>query len=82
MDRTATEATIKIFLREIRERLAESASIATAAEACAKAGQVDKAVSVAMGFEQLTHEANELLSVSCLLKRLTRQQQGLDPWED
>ena len=82
MDRTATDATIKIFLSAIRERLAESASIAIAAEACANAGQVDKAVSVAMGFEQLTHEANDLLNVSCLLKRLSRQQQGLDPCED
>jgi hypothetical protein len=82
MDRTATDATIKVFLKAICERLTESSSIATAAEACANAGQVDRAVSLALGFEQLVHEAHELLNVASLPKRLCREQQGLDPCED
>lgn len=82
LDRTATEATIKIFLSEIRKRLTESVSISVAAEACANAGQVDRAVSLALGFEHLVHEANELLNVASLLRRLSREQQRLDPCED
>lgn len=81
MDRTATEATLKVFLREIRKRLDESASIAIAAEACANAGQVDKAVSVAMDLEQPVHEATDLLNATCLLKRLSGQPQDQGPAE-
>ena len=39
MDRSATEAAIKLFFREIRERLCEVSSIFVTGEACAKADQ-------------------------------------------
>lgn len=82
MDRTATETTIKYFLTEIRERLEKCASIAVAAEACANAGQVSKAVSIAMDAESLTYEADRLLAAAVLFRRISRQQEGLDPCED
>ena len=39
MHRSATEAASELFLRKIRERLSEAASISVAAEAYANAGQ-------------------------------------------
>lgn len=53
MDRTATVATIKIYLSEIHSRLDKAARIAKAAEACAEAGGVDDGVRIALDIEQL-----------------------------
>ncbi|MBZ0148003.1 MAG: hypothetical protein K8F62_10745 [Pseudorhodoplanes sp.] len=74
MDRTATEAAIKIYLREIRQRLDEAAGIAKAAEACADSGQVDKAVEVSLEIEQLSYEASRLLDAASLLNRLSKEE--------
>ena len=65
------------FSVKIRERLSEAASISVAAEACANAGQVDKAVRVAMSFEQLAYEANGLLEAATLLTRLSKSQKNV-----
>lgn len=51
MDRTATEAAIKIYLREIRRRLDQAAGIAKASEACANSGQIEQAVQVSHDIE-------------------------------
>lgn len=74
MDRTATEAAIKIYLTEIRLRLDEAAGIAKAAEACADSGQVDKAVEVLLDIEQLSYEASRLLDAVSFLNRLSREE--------
>jgi len=47
------EVTIKVYLNEIRERLDRAAGIARAAEACADAGNVEKAIEIALDVEQL-----------------------------
>ena len=73
MDRTATEAAIKICLREIRERLEEAAGIAKAADACAETGQVNKAVEISHDIEQLSYEASRLLDAASLLNRLSQE---------
>ena len=39
MDAHTVEITIKVYLKEIRDRLERATSIARAAEACAKAGK-------------------------------------------
>lgn len=72
MDRTATEAAIRIYLREIRQRLDDAAGIAKAAEACADSGQVDKAIEVSHDIEQLSYEASRLLDAASLLNRLSK----------
>ena len=72
MDRTATDQAIKIFLREIHERLGKAARVAAAAEACANAGNVDKGVEVALDIEQLAYEASRLLDAASLINRLSR----------
>lgn len=74
MDRTATEAAIKIYLREIHLRLNEAAGIAKAAEACAESGQVDKAVEVSHDIEQLSYEASRLLDAASLLNRISKDE--------
>jgi hypothetical protein len=72
MDRTATEAAIKIYLREIHQRLDSAAGIAKAADACAEAGNVDKGVEVALDIEQFAYEATRLLDAASLLNRLSK----------
>ena len=73
MDRTATEAAIRIYLREIRQRLNEAAGIAKAAEACADSGQVDKAIEDSHDIEQLAYEASRLLDAASLMNRLSNE---------
>jgi hypothetical protein len=72
MDRTATEAAIKIYLREITDRLEKSTGLARAACACAEAGNVDSAVEIILDVEQLAYEASRLLDAASLLNRLSR----------
>jgi len=73
MDRTATEMTIKVYLREIRLRLDRAAGIAKAAEVCADSDQVDKAVELSLDIEQLAYEASRLLDAASLLNRLSQE---------
>jgi hypothetical protein len=74
MNRSATEAAIKIYLHEINDRLGRAADIAKAADACASAGSVDKGVEVALDIEQLAYEASRLLDAASLLNRLSREE--------
>ena len=72
MDRTATEAAIKIYLREIANRLELSIGFARAACACADAGNVDGAIEIILDIEQPTYEASRLLDAASLLNRLSK----------
>ncbi len=71
MDRAATEAAIRIYLREILTRLENSTSVAKAACACAEAGNVHGAVEIILDIEQPAHEASRLLDAASLLNRLS-----------
>lgn len=72
MDRTATEAAIKIYLREILNRLELSIGFARAACACADAGNVNGAVEILLDIEQPAYEASRLLDAASLLNRLSK----------
>jgi len=72
MDQAASNTAIKFLLSEIHHRLDDAASIAKAAEACADAGSVDKAVEIALDIEQLAYEAGRLLDAASLLNRISR----------
>jgi hypothetical protein len=72
MDRSATEAAIKIYLREILSRLEKSTGVAKAACACAEAGNVESAVEIILEIEQPAYEASRLLDAASLLNRLSR----------
>lgn len=72
MDRIATEAAIKIYLREILSRLETSTASARAACVCADAGNVNGAVEIILDIEQPAYEASRLLDAASLLNRLSK----------
>ncbi len=57
----------------MRERLDQAAGLGQAAEACAKSGNINKAIEIALDIEQLTYEANTLLNTASLMNRICRQ---------
>lgn len=56
------------FLKAMSQKLDEAVQVAKAAEACADAGNPQKAVEIIMDVEQLMFDANTLLNGACLLK--------------
>ena len=70
MDAHTVEITIKIYLKEMRERLERAASIARAAEACADTGNVEKGIEVALDIEQLVYEVTTCLNAASLINRI------------
>jgi|SRR6266567_3616320 len=72
MDAHTVEVTIKVYLKEMRERLEKAASIAKAAEACAEAGNVEKGIEVALDVEQLIYEVNTFLNAASMINRLDK----------
>ena len=72
MDPATLEITIKVYLKEMRERLDHAASIARAAQACADAGNVEKGVEIVLDVEQLIYEVNTLLNAASLIYRINK----------
>ena len=68
------ETTIKVYLSQMRARLDEAASIATAAEACADTGNFSKGIEIALDVEQLLYEVNTFLNAASLIHRLGKSQ--------
>jgi hypothetical protein len=56
------------FLKEMSQKLNEAVQVAKAAEACADAGNPQKAVEIIMDVEQLMFDTNTLLNGASLLK--------------
>lgn len=65
----AADIAIKECLKAIRERLEQAAAIAKAADACAQAGNPDKAVTTVLDVEQLVYEVNTFLNAASLMNR-------------
>jgi hypothetical protein len=57
----------------IRKPLDQAAGLEQAAEACAKSGNIGKAMETALDIEQLTYEVNTLFSAASLMNRICRQ---------
>jgi ATP/maltotriose-dependent transcriptional regulator MalT len=70
MDATTAEAVIRDFLKEIRNRLDEVSTVAKAAEACAEAGNIKKAVEIALDIDQPLYETTTLLNAASLINRI------------
>lgn len=70
MDPATLEFTLKVHLKEMRERLDQAASIARAAQACADAGNVEKGIEIALDIEQLIYEVNTILNAASLVNRI------------
>jgi hypothetical protein len=60
---------VKDCIRFIRERLDGATAIAKAAEACAEAGDLGRAVTIMLDVEQPLYEATTLLNAASLLHR-------------
>jgi hypothetical protein len=73
MDANTLASTLMIQLVLMRERLDQAAGLGQAAEACAKAGNIGKAIEIALDIEQLTYEVNTLLNAASLMNRICRQ---------
>jgi hypothetical protein len=72
MDATALDPALMIQLSLMRERLDQAAGIGHAAEACAKSGNISKAIEIALDIEQLAYEVNTLLNAASLMNRICR----------
>jgi hypothetical protein len=72
MDAATVQITIRAYLAEMRQRLDEAASIAKAAHACADAGNIEKAVEIALDVEQLMYEVNTFLNAASLINRISK----------
>jgi len=70
MDAHTVEITIKVYLKQMRERLERATSIARAAEACADAGNVGKGIEVALDVEELVYEVNTFLNAASMINRI------------
>jgi hypothetical protein len=70
MDAHTVEFTIKVYLKQMRDRLQRATSIARAAEACADAGNVEKGIEVALDIEQLIYEVTTCLNAASMINRL------------
>ena len=73
MDAHLIEATIKVHLTEIRNRVDKAEGIGRAADACAGGGFYEKGLEVALDIEQLLDEASALLYAASLINRMARQ---------
>jgi hypothetical protein len=70
MDAQAMEYSVRSQLSEIRKRLDQAASISKAAETCATAGNLPKAIEIALDIDQLLYETTTLLNAAALMVRL------------
>jgi hypothetical protein len=70
MDAGMVEATLVAHIAEMRQRLDQAAGIAKAAEACAKAGNIQKTIEIALDVEQLIYEVSTLLNAASLMNRI------------
>lgn len=73
MDAKILAPTLVMQLGLMRERLDQAAGLGQTAEACAKAGNIGKAIEIALDIEQLTYEVNTLLNAASLMNRICRQ---------
>jgi hypothetical protein len=72
MDAKAIEVTFVMYVRGMRERLDRAASIAKGAQACADAGNIEKAIEISLDIEQLLYEVNTFLNAASLINRIRK----------
>ena len=72
MEPATLDTVLMAQLTLVRARLDEAASLGQAAEACGRAGNVAKAIEIALDVEQLIYEINTLLNAASLMNRICR----------
>ena len=73
MDAKVRDATLKVHLSEMQNRLDQAAGIAKAANACVDAGNIEKAIEIALDVEQLIYEVNTFLNSANLIYRVCKR---------
>ena len=63
------KAAIDDMLKGIDTRLSGASALAKAATACAKSGNQQQAITIALDIEQLVYEASTLLNAASLMNR-------------
>lgn len=76
MHRETTDQAITALLGEIKQRVEQAGSSAAAALACAKSGNPEKGVEVALDLEQPLYEASRLLDAASLLSRIRNEEES------
>jgi hypothetical protein len=66
------DVTLELYLKEMRERLEQAASIDKSAETCAEVRNVEKGIEIALDIEQLIYEVNTLLNATSLINRISK----------
>jgi hypothetical protein len=69
MDDATLNTLLTQYLHEMRTRLDQVAGIAKAAEACADAGNIPKAIEIALEVEQPIYEVTTFLDAASLMSR-------------
>jgi hypothetical protein len=72
MDPATLETMLKAHISEMRDRLEEAAGISKAASACADAGNINKAIEIALDVEQLIYEVYTFLNAASLMRRISK----------
>ena len=72
MDPATLDTVLLTHLTLMRERLDQASGLGQAAEACGTAGNIRKAIEIAVDVEQLTYEVNTLLNAASLINRIGR----------
>ena len=70
MDAQMVEVAIRMHFAEMSERLEQANGIARAAQACAEAGNIEKAVEIALDVEPLLYDVTTFLNAASLMKRI------------
>jgi hypothetical protein len=73
VDRSATDITIQSFLVEISTRLNQAIGISKAADACSAAGNMPKAIELALEIEPLVYEVDRILQAASLIQRIRQK---------
>ena len=73
MDPAALDTVLLTHLNLMRERLDQASGLGQAAEACGKAGNIRKAIEIALDVEQIAYEVETLLNAASLLNRIGRK---------
>ena len=72
MDDATLKATLTMHLREMRTRLEQAAGIAKAADVCAEASNIEKAIEIALDVEQLIYEVSTFLNAASMIHRINK----------
>ena len=72
MDPATLDSVLLNHLTLMRERLDQASALGQAAEACGTAGNIPKAIEIALDVEQLAYEAETLLNAASLINRIGR----------